>query len=104
MTDAYGKNWTLEGEQEGEAQMLVSNQQRAFAENFDVICCKHKAKEDRRSKARPYYPRKIKALIKVEQKYRRRVEKMRKMGKGIEELNIVRLVRAQKHLRKAKRE
>ena len=56
MTDAYGKNWTLEGEQEGEAQMLVSNQQRAFAENFDVICCKHKAKEDRRSKARPYYP------------------------------------------------
>lgn len=104
MTSAYGRDWTPEGEKERETRTLISNQQRAFTENFNAVCRKHKVKEDRRSKVRPYYPRRIKALIKTEQRYRRRVEKGRKMGKEVEELDIVRLTRAQKCLRKAKRE
>jgi hypothetical protein len=47
MMDAYEGNWTPEGEQGRETQLLVSDQQKAFMENFDAVCQKHKVKEDR---------------------------------------------------------
>ena len=88
----------------GDVQTLVSDQQTAFTKTFNTVCRKHKVKEDHRPKARPYYPRNIKALIRVEQRYRAEVEKSKKTGAELKELTVVKLARAQRHLKKAKRE
>jgi exonuclease III len=105
MTMAYGpENFLGEEINRGEAQTLVSDQQKAFTKTFDTACRKHKVKEDCRPMTRSYYPRKIKALIRVEQRYRKEVEKARKAGTEMKELTVVKLARIQKRLRKAKKE
>jgi len=103
MMEAYGRDWNLEEADMGEVQTLVSDQQMAFTKTFDTVCREHKVKEDYRPKARCYYPRKIKKLIWAEQRLRRKVEMGRKTGKELEELDFVRLTRAQKRLKKAKK-
>jgi exonuclease III len=104
MDRAYGKDIVPEIGEDADVNMLVSDQQLAFAKAFDTACRKHGVKKDHKPGARRQFPRKIKALIQTEQRHRRTVERGRKHGHELKELDFVKLARAQARLKKAKRE
>jgi len=101
MTTAYGPDFDQELGGEGDLQELVSDQQIEFTKAFDQVCRKHAVKKEHRPCARQMFPRKLRALLRAVTKYKSRVTKPGVLQK---EIDLVRLARAQRRFKKAKRE
>jgi hypothetical protein len=104
MDHTYGKDIVPEIGEDADVNMLVLDQQLAFAKAFDTACWKHKIKKDHKPGARRQFPQKIKALIQTEQRHRWTVEWGCKHGHELKELDFVKLAHAQARLKKAKQE
>jgi len=103
MTRAFGEDFLIEEHDEEEVRNLVSNQADRFIETFDRVCRKHSVKREHQPGSKKHMPRKLKHLLQVVKRYSAKYNKCRGTGRVPEELDVIRLARAQKRFRKAKK-
>lgn len=103
MTQAFGEDFLNEEHVADEVQNLVSTEAERFINTFDQVCKKHSAKKEHQPRSKRRMPRKLRNMLQVVKRYSAKYNKCRGTGRGPEDLDVIRLARAQKRFKKAKK-
>lgn len=103
MTRAFGEDFLDQGPEDDEVTRLVSDQAGSFIATFDKVCREHSVKKVHQQHAGPGFPRHLRTLLQVVKRYSAKYNKTAGTGRAPEELDVIRLSRAQQRFKKAKR-
>jgi len=103
MTRAFGEEHLADDPEDGEEGRLVSDQAGRFIATFDKVCREHSVKKVHQRDTGPEFPRYLRDMLQVVKRYSVKYKKTVGAGRVPEELDVVRLSRAQQRFKKAKR-
>lgn len=103
MTRAFGEDFLAEDPEDEEVNRRVSDQAGRFIATFDKVCREHSVKKVHQQPAGPEFPRYLRTMLQVVKRYSAKYKKTVGAGRVPEELDVIRLARAQNRFKKAKR-
>ena len=101
MTDAYGPDHEHGADDDTEAE--VSEAADRFIETFDEVCRKHNVKKVHEVGSGPRFPKKLRTLLQTVKRISKEYNNCSGTGRIPEEITVVRLARAQKRFKEAKK-